>query len=182
METLILQGIDLASTPSIVQQIGQAIATGASQTTASISDLGSTASKLPQQAVEATSQRWITMFETMIETWMQNHPVVAWFLNHPIISVVLLLVLIVLLRGLLSAIARLTERIWIAILRLPVMVVSQSMGAITRLFNRPRIAATTDEEETSQKRLTFILERLDTLRQEQDELLQEVRTMLNSQQ
>lgn len=187
MEPAISQVMESAAASPIAQQLGaamtqtqHAIATGASQTKAAMTDLGSTATKLPQQALESTVQKWIKMFELMTATWMQDHPIAAWFLTHPIISLIGLLVMVVLLRGLLGAIAHLTERIWLAVLRLPVTIVTRSVSAVMSLVNRPAIAATLPEEPSPQKRLTLILDRLEALRREQDELLQEVRTMLST--
>ncbi len=114
---------------------------------------------------------------TMIQTWMQEHPVVAWCLGHPFWSAGLLLVSLVLLRGLFGAIARLTERIWIAILRAPVRLATWLLTTTTNLLTRspstPPVTPSSPEQ-----RLLTILSRLEAMQQEQAALLQEIRTLV----
>ncbi|MDX2244665.1 MAG: hypothetical protein NW224_28660 [Leptolyngbyaceae cyanobacterium bins.302] len=124
----------------------------------------------PQRAIALT-----------VQTWMQEHPIIAWSLTHPLISLGILLIAIVLLRGLLDAVARLTEWIWLAILRAPVFLVNRLFGVIFRLLNRsPDL--TTAEPPTQHQQLITILDKLEALKQEQDKLLNEVRAMLKADQ
>lgn len=126
-------------------------------------------SDAPQQAIA-----------TILQTWMQAHPLMAWLLIHPLLSLGLLLVVIVLLRGLLGAIARLTERIWIAILRAPVRLASWLFTLLTQWFVKAQPPPTFPEPPTQQDRLTVILNRLEAIQHEQDLLIKEVRSMLGS--
>lgn len=114
---------------------------------------------------------------TTIQTWMEAHPLIAWLLTHPVISLGLVLVIVVLLRGLLGAIARLTEHIWIAVLRAPMQLASWLFGAVLRLFHQP-VPPPQVETPTQQQRLALLLDRLEALKQEQDELLREVRAVI----
>jgi hypothetical protein len=118
----------------------------------------------------------------MVQTWLQNHPIMAWLVTHPLISTGILLSSLVLVRGLLGAIARLTERLWLTLLRAPMLFASWLFGAIVGLFRQPVVAAVPIELPSPKQRLADILDRLEALKQEQDELLQEVRTLLSTEQ
>jgi hypothetical protein len=114
---------------------------------------------------------------TTIQAWMQTHPTIAWILTHPLISLGLAFVVIVLLRGLLGAIARLTEHVWLVVLRAPMQLASWLFGVVLQVFYKPTPPPQA-ETPTQQQRLAILLDRLDALKQEQDELLREVRTVI----
>jgi urea transporter len=119
-------------------------------------------------------------FESMLQSWFEEHPIPAWLAAHPWVTVGLILLLILLLRGLLGAIARLVEQIWLAILRSPFVLGGWFLKLGSSLFNRPAFASPESNPLTQQQRLATILDRLETLRQEQDDLLKEVRTILGN--
>jgi hypothetical protein len=124
-------------------------------------------SDAPQQAVTS-----------VLQTWMQDHPIVAWLLVHPLWSLLLLLVVVVLLRGLIGAIGRLTERIWIALLQAPMRLATWLLTSTTNRLTRTAPTAPSPLEPTPQQRLIDIVTRLEAIQQEQDALLKEVREML----
>lgn len=133
--------------------------------------------------------------------WLNQYPVLYWLTLHPIWLLVTLVTLLFLLSGLLGAIARLTERLWLAILRSPITLIRWiwrgSLFLLSRLFTAksteaPSVsvkssvvtlgaASLTPGALTSQDRLTEVLNRLEALRQEQDELLREVKLLLSTQ-
>lgn len=133
--------------------------------------------------------------------WLNQYPVLYWLTLHPIWLLVTLVTLLFLLSGLLGAIARLTERLWLAILRSPITLIRWiwrgSLFLLSRLFTAKSTAAPsvsvkssvvtlgaaslTPGALTSQDRLTEVLNRLEALRQEQDELLREVKLLLSTQ-
>jgi hypothetical protein len=86
----------------------------------------------------------------------------------------------ILLRGLLGAIAQLTERVWVALLRAPMVLVSWILGAIVKVFRPSSMTSSPVELPSPEQRLADILDRLDALKREQDALLQEVRSMLGT--
>ena len=112
-----------------------------------------------------------------IADWLQGHPNIAWAIDHPLIALGLLLIVLLLLSGLLQAIARLTAQVWIWLLQSPLKLIRWLFYGLLRFTQRqpklPALPATPQQE-----RLTLILQRLETMRQEQDELLQEVRSLL----
>ncbi|MBD3883036.1 hypothetical protein IFO70_14825 [Phormidium tenue FACHB-886] len=115
-----------------------------------------------------------------IQDWLLAHPYGNWLLMHPLWAIGLVLIVLLLLSGLFGAIAQLTQRLWIALLQFPVLLTRwifvgtfQLGRAIFQL--KPAPAPTAD---TQQQRLAEILDRLEVLKQEQDELLQEVKQIL----
>lgn len=112
--------------------------------------------------------------------WLANHPIVFWLVTHPLWLLGSLLLLLFFLSGLLGAVSQLTQNLWLAILNFPVRL---SQWIWSRTFGLVRAIALpsppTSGSSPSQTRLTDILNRLDALQQEQDALLQELRTLLN---
>lgn len=117
---------------------------------------------------------------TMIKNWMDGHPFWAWLVSHPFWSLGLVFVVLVLLRGLLGAIAHFVEQVWVAILRSPLVLSKWLLGLGTKSFYLA--IAEKREGDAKQQRLTEIVNRLEMLKQEQNELLQEVKTLLGSEQ
>ena len=122
-----------------------------------------------------------TAIADMVRNWMLNHPISGWFVAHPVVTLVLVLVLLVLVRGLLGAIGRLTEQIWLTILRLPITFTQWVFTLGAGLFNRSALSSQ-PEQPSSQQQLATLLDRLETLKLEQDELIKQVRAILNSEQ
>jgi hypothetical protein len=122
---------------------------------------------------------------TPILNWLAAHPLWQWLFSHPFWLLGIVLLAILLLAGLLGAIGRLTENLWMALLRFPFWLTQwlfkQSYRLFLRLLGRKDRADRADRAlapVNQQERLADILNRLDAIQQEQDALLQEVRTIL----
>ncbi|HEY9663240.1 MAG TPA: hypothetical protein V6C65_32745, partial [Allocoleopsis sp.] len=106
-----------------------------------------------------------------------------WFVSNPFWLLIAMLAALFLLSGLLRAIAGLTEKLWLTLLKLPFILVQtvwrSSLFLLLRPFEKSTVASLTASP--APDRLTEILNRLEALRQEQDELLQEVRLLLTDQ-
>jgi len=117
-----------------------------------------------------------------LQNWLNAHPLIHWVVDHPLWTVGLIVVTIFLFWGLLRAIARFIEQLWLIILRSPLFlfrwVLSMGTQTYQRLAGAPELPTTAVSG--NQERLTEILNRLETLRQEQDELLKEVKTLLTA--
>lgn len=120
-------------------------------------------------------QHWIT---NPIEAWLEAHPAVAWAVNHPLLALSVLLLILFLFGGLMRAIARFTEQIWIALLQAPIKLVQWLLSLISSSYRQRTTAALKRRTTDQQARLAQILERLEAMRQEQDCLLQEVKAIL----
>jgi hypothetical protein len=142
-------------------------------------------------------ERLLEPILTPLQEWLAVHPVWNWLLTHPLWLLGVLVLVVFLVAGLLGAIARLTEAVWLAILQAPLRLVQLLFVGVVKLLKMPfapRIISTTAgqpvhqiadppisptlNQPDAQERLTTILDRLDSLRQEQEELIQEVRSIL----
>lgn len=153
---------------TLTGQATHAIANTAAHTKSSASQLGTTFTTGPRHAVE-----------TLIQQWMQEHPLLAWFLTHPLITLGVLLVALVVLRRLLGVTVQLTETLLLTILRSPWLLGRWLVSVATGFFNRP-VTMLVESQVSQQQRLAALLERLEAIKQEQDALIQEVRALLNS--
>lgn len=120
------------------------------------------------------------LFDRITE-WLQAHPMVNWLVVHPKIGIVLVLVLLVLLWGLFGALTQLLQRAWIAVLNAPIRLVwwiLLRIGQSLRSQWLVTIANDNLEGQSPQQRLDAIAQRLEHLRREQDELLNEMRSLL----
>jgi len=116
-----------------------------------------------------------------LQNWLSAHPTGYWLVSHPIWLVGLILLCLLLLSGLLGAIAQLTQKLWIFVLQAPLLLTRWIFAAIFQLFGAVfRWKGNTEKlpENEQQQRLAEILSRLEVLKQEQDELLKEAKTIL----
>jgi hypothetical protein len=104
-----------------------------------------------------------------------GHSVIAWLISHPLWALCGLLVFFILLSGLFSAIAQSTERLWIILLRAPLQLGRWVLNQVLRLFKLP--IAKPDRNPLYEK-----VARLEQLQQEQQQLLQEIKTLMVEQQ
>jgi cell division septum initiation protein DivIVA len=116
------------------------------------------------------------------QTWIVEHPTIAWTIAHPLWSLALVLLVLFLGWSLLAAIASLTQRSFLFILQAPLKLIQLLLKAAFQLFrgsNTSQLVASSPQQD-QQKRLFEILSRLETLRQEQEILMGEIRSILLS--
>lgn len=122
-----------------------------------------------------------------VQNWLGQYPVFLWLWTHPLWLVLLVLLVLFLLSGLLRAVAGLTEKLWLALLSLPVTLVRWVWRGSLFLLSRPFASKPVMQSSLlhssvdSADRLTEVLDRLEALRQEQDELLREVKLLAANQ-
>jgi hypothetical protein len=104
-----------------------------------------------------------------------GHSVTAWSISHPLWALGGLLVSFILLSGLLRAIAQSTERLWIILLRAPLQLGRWVLNQVLRWLKLP--IAKPDHNQLYEK-----VARLEQLQQEQQQLLQEIKTLMVGQQ
>jgi hypothetical protein len=136
--------------------------------------------QLPGGLGDVVSDGLQTAVGGAVQGWMQQHPTMAWIVTHPLLSAMIGLVLLLLLRGFLDAIARLTERVWLAILSVPLRLMKGLISLSTQLWNRSPANPSAISPSTQPQPLIALLDRLDALKQEQDEVLDAIRTHLNA--
>ena len=165
---------------------GRATDYGKSLTDGAIATMTSPTHELIQQPrqwmtswVDTIQQNAVNSFAT---DWLNEHPTVHWMVDHPLGTVAIALVLIFLLAGLFRAIAYMTERLWLAILQAPIRLgqwVWRSLFSSFRAMGAIEKSAPSNAEQPPQReRLTQVLQRLDAIKQEQDQLLKELQELL----
>jgi hypothetical protein len=111
-----------------------------------------------------------------VYNWMDTHPLISWFLTHPLYTIGVVLLTLLLLSGLLRAVGRITEKVWLFILHSPFKLGKWLLGLGTKTFITG--STTSSSKNTSQARLAEILSRLEAIRKEQDSLMHEVEAIL----
>jgi hypothetical protein len=107
------------------------------------------------------------MISLPLDPWIQTHPLLHWLTRHPLGTIGLGLLSLFLLSGLLSAISRLGEQLWLRLLRSPIALLSSLSTRIQSI----RPAAKPD-------RVGEILDRIEELRQEEAGLIAEMRQLV----
>ncbi|WNZ25402.1 hypothetical protein HJG54_22810 [Leptolyngbya sp. NK1-12] len=126
---------------------------------------------------------------TPVQDWLSQYPTLLWLAMHPLWLLGTILLLLFLLSGLLRAIARVTEKLWLWLLMFPVTLVRWLWQGTLFLLSRPFSGKSLPQSSfvnppalETPDRLTEVLNRLESLRQEQNELLQEVKVLLAKEQ
>lgn len=147
-----------------------------------------------------------TAIASSINEWLQAHPsvlrllqVFIWATNHPIVSLVILLFAVAIAGSLIKAVGRLIETTSLSILKAPFKLIQLLFGVSFQSISKfgglalkqltggknAELPALQDSnshsiEKGKQQRLTEISSRLEAIQKEQNELLQEVAAILNS--
>lgn len=117
----------------------------------------------------------------LVDNWLRQHPVIHWLFHHPIAALILVAVVILLLAGLFGAIARSSEQFWILLAKLPFVLLGWLVRVIARVFgtqipawqrNRAR------QQSDRQTQLRELLAQLEESRRHQEELLNQVKQLL----
>lgn len=144
---------------------------------------------------------WRSVFAP-VQQWFDQHPWLEWLLQHPLWLVGLILLVIFLFAGLIQAIGRLTENIWLTVLLLPFRLATGLFWGMVwggrfllgrRSSEGRSIAAGMTEtmtetipetipEATPEHRLRELLDRLDAIRLEEEALLKEVKEIVAAKQ
>ena len=143
---------------------------------------------------------------SILQGWLIDHPVLGWCAIHPLWAIALVFLLVFLAWGLLKAIARLVETVWLALLQSPIrfsrwalkQVMGQFISAIPVIPAKieadpaddpglpltrtvPQIGpfqADQPDPASQAAQLSSIVVRLEQLQKEQLQLLQDVQALL----
>jgi hypothetical protein len=119
--------------------------------------------------------------------WLTAHSYLAWIISHPLPSLGLLLLAIFSLWGLLKAVGRGIEQIWLFLLTTPFKLLQPIFRliwrSINRIFGHNKFKGEHLESKSmpnaSPERIEQIVDRLQILSQEQEVLLVELSTLVN---
>jgi hypothetical protein len=125
---------------------------------------------------------------TYFSQWLGHHPYLAWSIAHPLPSLGLLLLAIFSLSGLLRAIGRGIEQIWLFLLKTPFKLLQPIFrliwSLIARILGNTNSSAVQPMPKPSTSlrsaQVDRIVGRLQTLTQEQESLLGELATLMSS--
>lgn len=147
-----------------------------------------------------------TAIASSINEWLQAHPsvlrllqVFIWATNHPIVSLVILLFVVAIAGSLIKAVGRLIETTSLSILKVPFQLIQLLFGVSFQSISKfgglafkqltgaknaelPALPDSNSQpiEKDKQQRLAEISSRLERIQKEQNELLQEVAAILDS--
>ena len=110
--------------------------------------------------------------------WLMQHPLISWLIDHPVISLIGILVTAIFLIRLFVAIYKLItssiDRLWLWILRSPFLLLKVLFGWEFKPKNQATTNITNYEVTTNTKQLEQICDRLNTIQQQQEKILQEI--------
>jgi hypothetical protein len=120
--------------------------------------------------------------------WLTAHAYLAWIVSHPLPSLGLLLLTIFSLWGLLKAVGRGIEQIWLFLLTTPFKLIQPILRltwrSIQRIFGHTNSSGEQLESRVASQpqseRIERIIDRLQSLSQEQENLLGELSKLINS--
>ena len=120
--------------------------------------------------------------------WLTAHPYLAWIVSHPLPSLGLLLLAIFSLWGLFKAVGRGIEQIWLFLLTTPFKLLQPVLRLAWRSVQRGFGYTNSSGEQLESKlilspqseRIEQIIDRLQILSQEQENLLGELSTLVDS--
>ena len=120
--------------------------------------------------------------------WLTAHAYLAWIVSHPLPSLGLLLLAIFSLWGLLKAVGRGIEQIWLFLLTTPFKLLQPVFRLMWRSIQRVFGHTNSSGEQLESKsmahppaeRIEWIIDRLQILSQEQENLLGELSTLVDS--
>jgi hypothetical protein len=125
---------------------------------------------------------------TYFSQWLGSHPYLAWIGSHPLPSLGLLFLTIFSLWGLIKAIGRGIEQMWLFLLKTPFKLFQPifrlTWSLTRRIFGHTNSSDGNSESSSasssSPAQIQQIVDRLQNLNQEQDLLLGELSTLLNA--
>jgi hypothetical protein len=114
-----------------------------------------------------------------IAVWLSQHPAIAWLVSHPVMAILTGLVAIILVVRLLltiyRAIATTIDRLWLAILRSPWLLLKFLFGWEPKPKTVTSNTTVTNYEVTNDsQQLQEIMTRLDRIQQQQQEIIQDL--------
>ena len=118
-----------------------------------------------------------------LQSWLETHPIASWLINHPLWLLCSFIVLLLLFGGLLRVIGRLTEETWLIIFQSPFRLARWLINIAYKALTNASTSEVTNlkvGKNDKKEQLTYILLRLEEIKQEQEELLKKMKTILNS--
>lgn len=150
----------------------------------------------------AASNALQNAINTTFKNWIDSHPTIVWLLSHPLLTIVMVVLFVFIILGFFQALSGFFAEAWLFILQSPGKFIhwvfsggSKPVGNLGKVAVNSLVSRNQEENNNSalqlrgvesnsldsQERLANILTRLDAIRQEQSQLLQEASAILGSQ-
>jgi len=180
----------LGSIAQTAQKAKEAISQTSVQAVDSINQVSEQAKASLEETIQKTEGLSHTLTEgienginSYVTDWMNHHVILAWLLTHLLYSIGILLVSIVLILGLFQALGGLIVKGWMAVLVSPVTLMRSLLPKTVKLTatnNKNGFLSPKSDSEDPKERCKTILHRLNEIKQEQDNLLQELAKILET--
>jgi len=174
---------------NLSERATRAIAQPLHQTQAALSETATHAKTSLDETINGTMQRTERMGNAFgegiqsavvgsLQEWLATHPMLAWLITHPLYTLAIGLLVLVLLWGLIGAIANLVQQAWSALLQAPLRLIRWLWRGSISLFTTATLPKATTPESDKNQRLVDLLNQLEAIRLQQDQLLEEVKAIL----
>ncbi|NET39368.1 MAG: hypothetical protein F6K19_46610 [Cyanothece sp. SIO1E1] len=118
---------------------------------------------------------------TSIQAWLQAHPIVFWAITHPLYTLIILLVLILLLWGILGALAQLVRELGLAILKAPFQlgqgILNFGLKSVKNIV-QPKPKNLDLNQSDRKAKLEAIWDRLEAIQKEQAILMRQAQALI----
>ena len=115
-------------------------------------------------------------FQSLTNSWLEKHPLVFWLLQHPVISLTGLFLIVVLLFRLFSALAQLLDKLWIWLLKLPILLIKFLLSLRGKTLKTASIN-TEGELKLDTEKMGKIIEKLELIERQQQQIIQEIASL-----
>ncbi|WP_017651783.1 hypothetical protein [Fortiea contorta] len=199
-----LVNTSVQSITNSAQQVGESLKTTATQAASTTLEQAkeslSQSLQTAEQIQQTTSAALKTAIASQINDWLAQHPIflnllhiLNWAANHPIISFILLLFILALIWSIISAIIRLIIAVSWSVIQIPLKLLQTLIKAsLFPLFKLSSLSApkttknlailpsknSTNIYHNKQQRLAEISSRLEAIKGEQNQLLQEAADLI----
>jgi hypothetical protein len=114
--------------------------------------------------------------QSFVNSWVEQHPLMIWLLQHPIISLISFFLIIILLFRLFSAIAQLLDKLWIWLIKSPIILIK----SLFKFKSKPTETTITVSQELpaiDPVQISQIIEQLAIIQQQQQQIMQDIATL-----
>ena len=118
--------------------------------------------------------------QSMVNSWVEKHPLIMWLLQHPITSLIGFSLAIVLLLRLFSAVAYLLDKFWLWLLKLPILLVRLLIGSRKKPLEKASITAH-NQFNLEPEKANQIIEQLEAISQQQQQIIKDIATLKQQQ-
>ena len=118
--------------------------------------------------------------QSFFNSWVEKHPLIFWLLQHPVISLVSILLITVLLFRLFAALAQLLDKLWIWLLKSPIILIKYILGIKNKTSEE--VSTINPHELTIEpEKISQIIQQLEIINQQQQQIMKDIATLKRKQ-